>query len=272
MADYSSRDKQQASLIVDRLLEFESEPRRREFRIEVDLPPGVSVPGNLVLSDVQSCVRQCTADMRIFKELQSIDVPTFRFADEYVPVSLSYLIAQLQRWPTNIYEQPEQLFWVWQQIPYPRTAEMLQTLRNESEVLRVTWMKYEEVEITFRRLTIEFVATRIAGVERLSRLARQGRRAVMLSFPQRRPGRPVKTPGCNFKVTTNSNGLRVFWSGASYVLPSYFSHPTSPVSSTLQAGQYLFGVDGGAYGNAIQWDHNAIISLPGPTTQVHLNY
>ena len=81
----------------------------------------------------------------------------------------------------------------------------------------------------------------------------------------------MSTPGCNFTVSTNSTGLRVFWSGAYRVSPNYFNHPTTPTVSVLQSGTYVFGVDGGAYGNQIQWDLNAVVTLPG-NPNVHLNY
>ena len=39
----------------------------------------------------------------------------------------------------------------------------------------------------------------------------------------------------------------------------------------VEAGTYIFGVKGGAYSNAIQWDQQAVCTLPG-TPSVHLNF
>jgi hypothetical protein len=81
----------------------------------------------------------------------------------------------------------------------------------------------------------------------------------------------VAVPGCDFVVSTDTGGLRVLFSGAYRLTGNNFGHPTSPVSRVLQAGDYFFGVDGGPYGHDIQWDLNAIVTLPGPPS-VHLNY
>src|SRR3546814_13319664 len=67
----------------------------------------------------------------------------------------------------------------------------------------------------------------------------------LLRILQRNRGKYIQTPGCNFTVTTNSPGLRVFWSGAYWISPRYFGHPTSPTLSVLQSGTYIFGVAGG---------------------------
>jgi hypothetical protein len=84
------------------------------------------------------------------------------------------------------------------------------------------------------------------------------------------PGR-ASVPTLNFEVSTNTANLRVHWSGAYFIHPNYFSHPTSPATGPLQAGTYVFGVDGGPYGSAVQWDLVAVCSVPN-VTRVHLNY
>jgi hypothetical protein len=53
--------------------------------------------------------------------------------------------------------------------------------------------------------------------------------------------------------------------------PNYFSHPTTPTIGVLQSGTYVFGVDGGAYGNQLQWDLRTVVTLPG-SRYAHLNY
>jgi hypothetical protein len=82
-------------------------------------------------------------------------------------------------------------------------------------------------------------------------------------------GGRTAVPGCNFHVTSQSSGLRVYWSPAYYITPNYFGAPTSPATSVMQAGSYVFGVDGAAYAT-VQWD-NAVCTLPGRNS-IHLNY
>jgi hypothetical protein len=126
---------------------------------------------------------------------------------------------------------------------------------------------------SFISLATEFLATRITSLRRSdgprsSVSGAGGEPTLWLSSTRGAPA--ISTPGCLFTVTTNSPGLRVHWSGAYYIAPNYFSSPTSPVTSILQSGTYIFGVDGGAY-SVIQWDTTAIVSLPG-SPLLHLNY
>jgi hypothetical protein len=93
----------------------------------------------------------------------------------------------------------------------------------------------------------------------------------LLYIPPNRGRPPTGVPGCNFLVYTNTPNLSVYWSGAYYLSPNYFGHPTSPAGGPLQAGTYVFGVNGGAYGQAVRWDVHSVCSLPGPPS-VHLNY
>jgi hypothetical protein len=256
MADYSPEDASRAESILNRLLNAEADPERQEVRVE--LPPQ---PDNLVLSDVQWSVSQFLDDIRILSYFQS-DMPALEFAGGMIPVSVVYAANQ-----SGYYQIPLQMGRT-QMGPYIYEfyRAMVQEIHSNLSFLGFKWINREEAQSIFRRRCIDFVATRIAGLNRLS--GNPG----FLHLPQFLGGPPVPTPGCNFTVTTNSKGLRVFWSGAHYVSPSYFGHPTSPTSSVLQSATYIFGVDGGAYGNNIQWDRNAVISLPGNITQVHLNY
>ncbi len=84
-------------------------------------------------------------------------------------------------------------------------------------------------------------------------------------------GQTLSTIGCLFTVTSNTPGLNVHWSGAYYKSKKYFGGPTTPVTSALQAGKYIFAVDGGPYVTD-QWD-NSPVTIPGtyPPTK-HLNF
>ncbi len=124
----------------------------------------------------------------------------------------------------------------------------------------------EVAEGQFRRRLTTFLSVRIDAEPE----GRPTWPSLLMRLPRRRGARPTAVPGCTFVVTTNSPGLRVFWSGAYFLTSNYFSAPTSPACSTLQSGTYLFGVDGGAY-RTVTWDTAAQVSLPG-TPSVHLNF
>ena len=93
---------------------------------------------------------------------------------------------------------------------------------------------------------------------------------IQLNLRQHSHGPQISAPGCSFEVSSNSTGLRVFWSGSYFISANYFKHPTSPVFGVLQSGTYIFGVDGGDYGNEVRLDTVAVCSLPGEPS-VHLN-
>jgi hypothetical protein len=114
----------------------------------------------------------------------------------------------------------------------------------------------------------QFLATRIAAIHEFGD---KFRNASLQMLHRAGSARRVATAGCNFTVSSNTEGLRVFWSGAYRLSGNYFGSPTTPVTSVMQSGTYVFGVDGGAYGSAIQWDRSAVAVLPG-TPSVHLNY
>lgn len=120
-----------------------------------------------------------------------------------------------------------------------------------------------------------FLATRLAAVRRWAGRDDDREAAApsggVLTIAQHVGGAPASVPGCSFSVSSNTSNLSVYWSGAYYISSNYFGHPTSPATATLQSGTYVFGVNGGAYGNTIQWDTQAVCSLPGASS-VHLNY
>jgi hypothetical protein len=72
-------------------------------------------------------------------------------------------------------------------------------------------------------------------------------------------------------VTTRSDGLRVYWSGAYRIAFHYFDGPTSPVANVLQSGTYVFGVKGGRYGTEVRWDPDDVVSLPGKP-RLHMDF
>lgn len=126
--------------------------------------------------------------------------------------------------------------------------------------LGAMFVNANEARDAMRQLATVFIASRIAGVREL-----EDHETPTLRLSGQ------TTPGCAFSVHTNSQGLRVHWSGAYRISGNYFGHPTSPASSTLQSGVYVFGVDGGAY-TSTQWDTSTKVTLPGPHTSIKLNY
>jgi hypothetical protein len=258
MAEYSGRDAEYAARIVERLLGRETE--------------GLELEPDLAVSDVESDAGLFSEELQ-FLEQADAPVPAVRIGEEKVPVSLMFALGSSSE--SAFAPSFRFLSRHWRRDPfyYEYAYDFLRLLREERLVNGFTSLGRDEARATFVRRATDFLATRVAAV----RSFRNGRggppwyQSSMLTFRQLLRGQQVATPGCQFSVSSNSNGLRVFWSGAYYVTPNYFSHPTSPAAGVLQSGTYIFGVDGGAYGNTVQWDLNSVVSLPG-LPHVHLNY
>jgi hypothetical protein len=255
MAEYSDNDAKYARQIVDQLLS--------EERIKLD------IENNIVVSDLQRDAADFSSDLELLDEIGA-DVPAIQVAGEYlVPMSLSSFAGQ--QWfgyPGGPFLGSRR----WRHHPFFHewAYDLLRSLRKDDGSLGgINTMSREEARSTFAVRATDFLATRIAAVRAFSR--REQSTSSLLSLLQQTGGSRVSTPGCNFSISTNSPGLRVFWSGAYRISSNYFSHPTTPITSVLQSGTYVFGVDGGAYGSDIQWDTSAVVSLPG-TPQAHLNY
>ncbi|MBK8595328.1 MAG: hypothetical protein IPP07_17790 [Holophagales bacterium] len=251
---YTEAQAQLASSIVTNLLQGE----RREF----DLPQQVAI------ADIESDALQFSADMELLDHLGQ-PAPAIRLADqEPVPIALSAFAG----WP---YEPGGRLgASSWRRHPFFHEFAhyYLRDIRRDGDARDgYEYLPLDQARATFSRRAVAFLANRIAAVADLLRPERAWPHVAPLQLLQRARGPRITAPGCHFYLSTDSPGLRVFWSGAYYISPNYFSHPTTPAVGVLQAGTYVFGVDGGAYGNAIQWDRNAIVGLPG-SPHAHLNY
>jgi hypothetical protein len=247
MAGFSEADAYHAEKIVEQLM------HRGERAIEIE--------NDIVVYDLELDTAQFLIELEIFREFD-VRVPAMRVGDNSVPVSLRAIFGDT--WPMLASVRGNRRYL--HRMSYELFYDMIQALWSEGQIDEFHPISREDARNIFKRRATDFLATRIAAV--------RGERWEMpasLSFRQKTGGPRVMTPGCYFTVTTNSPGLRVFWSGASWINPNYFQHPTSPATSVLQSGIYVFGVDGGAYGSKIQWDENATVSLPGDP-QVHLNY
>lgn len=258
MADYSDREAREARRIVDRLLSPEQE--------------APDIEGALVVSDIESDAAEFAGELQLLEEF-GVDAPAVRLGEEeLVPVALSLIAGST--WPFSpLVGGPRGRRWRGHPFFHEWAYSYFRSLFEDDERFRpFETMSREQARATFVRRATDFLATRMAAVHEFDRP--QSRRWSGISFLnvfQRAGGPRVSTPGCRFTVSTNSNGLRVFWSGAYRVSPNYFSHPTTPTLGVLQSGTYVFGVDGGAYGNQIQWDLNAVVTLPG-SPHAHLNY
>jgi hypothetical protein len=253
MANYSENDANVARRIVLGL--FNGELGNRD------------IGENLSVADLEGDTAEFMDDLQILGEINA-NVPAIRIGEgngELVPIALRYFLgtdnSSTLRFPlfrNRRYYARE--FW----YDWLYSVENMIAENN-------TILSREEARSTFERLATDFLATRIAGINSLGDDRNSFVKPSFLNVFQRKKGSKVSTPGCIFSVSSNSPGLRVFWSGGYCISPKYFGSPTSPAISTLQSGTYVFGVDGGAYGSTIQWDTNALISLPG-NPNVHLNF
>lgn len=246
MADYGERERNQAEDLVREMLSYRAE--------SVSAPPGLSI------ADMQRDANELLYDIDIAMESGLGKLPALRIEEDWVPAALSLLgIGQLPRAAFSRRRRPI----------YYRELEEARILADDFHTRSdVNFIDADEARETFSRRARDFLAQRIwaagdgGGDSSMSR---------SLRLPPHIGAPPTNVSGCTFTVTTASSGLRVFWSGAYFVTGNHFGSPTSPVSAPLQAGTYIFGVDGGAYGSQIAWDHNAVCSLPGQPS-VFLNF
>ena len=259
MAEYSREDSAYAERIVSSLVNRETQG--------MELEPGLAV------SDIEENANVFSDELSLLEEFGS-DVPAARIADETVPVSLQVALGNSYRLPLfSSFGSGNGRPWRRHMFFYEELYHNLRNLFRERQLNGFMWMNRQEARTAFDRRAVDFVATRVAAVRDLrNNEPRQAwHRPTLLNLRQFLHSAPAATPGCHFTVSTNSNGLRVFWSGAYYVTPNNFNSPTTPTTSVLQAGTYVFGVDGGAYGNTIQWDFNLVVSLPG-LPYAHMNF
>jgi hypothetical protein len=258
MPDYSDQEARKARRIVERLLDVDQE--------------APDIEDMLVVSDIESDAAEFVAEMRLLEAI-GVDAPAVRVGEEeLVPVALSLIAGTgWQRLPPMGGGRSP----AWHNHPFfhELAYDYFRSFFEERERFPAfATISREHARSTFLKRASEFLATRLAAVnEYLKKRSNRWAGLAFLNMLQRTGGPRILTPGCHFSVSTNTTGLRVFWSGAYRVSPNYFSHPTTPTVGVLQSGTYVFGVDGGAYGNQIQWDLNAVVSLPG-RPHAHLNY
>jgi hypothetical protein len=249
MAEYSRTDASRARHIVEGLL---TEDRSRE----------IEVPERTSIADLQTDAAQFQREMELAEALRT-DVPVLELdGGPPAPFSLGGLDAN--RFNAGPHGSLVGFYLNWQIDTRRYVRSLIDALRER--VAGVSFVSIANAREFFRDRATEFLAHRIW----FGRSAGPGVGPNVRLPPS--AGAPTSTlPGCQFVVSTNNHGLTVYWSGAYFIAPNFFGHPTSPAVSVLQAGTYVFGVAGGAYSAGVHWDHNAVCTLPGQPV-VHLNY
>ena len=214
----------------------------------------------IVVSDVQQDYEDFRRDLEVAGTL-GIELPALYVQDSDHPIVIALSLFLPQGW------MPELQFWQFiRERPTYRYAP-IRAYRDalaraiESSSMELGTLDLESATNRVREGIVEHLSVRAAAFREF--LAGAWLPPVLLRLRQSRSSSTVATPGANFYVSSASFGLRVHWSGAYRISANYFGSPTSPVAGVLQAGRYKFGVDGGAYGTSIQWDHNAVVTLPG---------
>lgn len=251
---------EQAESIVDGLL---SEERRN-----IELEEGLSI------ADIESNAESFRAE-RQFLERIGQPFPCLRFGyGSIVPFSISPWLQP--GFPSGPYAASQWLR-LWKR-DHHFFEELFHGLFGsiQSEVERGDGFEFvdsDRATAMFRAGATTFLAARISVLRGLRQQGSFLQQAMKLNLrlPRRLSASTTTSPGCLFTVTTDNPGLNVFWSGAYYISPMNFGSPTSPVSAPLQSGHYVFGINGGAYGNAVQWERSFVCPLPG-TPSVHLNF
>lgn len=218
------------------------------------------------IADIEQDVEAFKRDLD-FLSHANLEVPAVYIGGEInglIPVSLNYYLKTLGL--DGGFSNLPGYYPYWPEYRYIIRDLVNASMRKSEEKL-----SYENAQQTFEKWAKVFLANRIATINNYRKSREERDDYSLLNLFHRRGSARITTPGCNFKVTTDSPGLRVFWSGAYVISPKYFGSPTSPAISVLQSGNYIFGVDGGAYSNVIQWDHNAVVTLPGDPA-VHLKF
>jgi hypothetical protein len=214
-------------------------------------------PDGVSLVDLQRDANEFRYDFDLIREAGAM-FPALKLGDGgLVPVALSTMgLSPIPRRSFSIRREP------FLKSEFEASAYLARALHGE--VPGYELITREQAQETFLSRARAFLAHRIWA----SRSMPSSQRIRMPAYV----GAPVSSVGgCAFQVSTQTAGLRVFWSGAYFIAQNYFAHPTSPARSVLQAGTYVFGVDGGAYGGQIHWDTNAVCTLPGPPA-VALNF
>ncbi len=277
MADYSGSAYAEAEKIVSTLLKSQGESAEWGGRLvshELEPHSGLGLlersdeelrlESDVAISDVEEEVKSFSTELALLEARDSY-VPALSVRDVRVPVALRCAMNLADLWKPSGDDSEE---WV-KPLSGVELDEVLDAARRPRPKFEL--ISPTEAKQTFSSLAADFLAVRLAAIKEVRQNGpNRWRDLIMLRRRQTVGGPLVATPGANFTVTTNTYGLRVFWSGAYRIRWTYFNYPTTPTSNQLQAGRYVFGVDGLHY-TSVQHDPNAVVTLPG-LPSVHLNY
>ena len=249
MVEYTDQDMTRASRILEGM--FQRELRTDEIEL------GASI------SDVEADTVQFIAELDLLADLD-LTCPAVRLDGDLVPVSLFEFAA-----PGSV--SAERLRRFGRLFPFSEEYFYYARSRWARALEDGPSLTVEAARATFLTRAREFLATRFVGARAQSSKSLPDGSRHNLNMTQYSGGPRVAVPGCHFNVHTNSPGLTAYWSGAYYISSNYLGAPTTPAVGVLQAGTYVFGVAGGAYGSVVQWDMNGVCTLPGAPS-VHLNF
>jgi hypothetical protein len=224
----------EASSIFAKLLD-----RQRIADPEADAP---AVRDGLYVGDIQEEARQFWNDAELVEGLGS-RFPAIRFNDAItVPIAFS----PISPFPFRDIASPLPRFY--HDLAYRFLREWEETRSDWKVTLDVG----EAVE-TFRSGVVNFLATRIASVDRFfgQDVGYTGVPLVPLMLPPPPPRwfsqARIRTVGFTVTVHSNNPGLRIHVSASFRVNWRFFGAPSTPTVGTLTGGIYLFAADGGPY-------------------------
>jgi hypothetical protein len=263
MIEYTEREFERAGKLLDRLLDRPQPSVRIEGRYA-----GEEFEADLSIADIETDASRFLLELDILQDVGA-GVPALAVGDgSLVPVSLVFFddgrpyraLGPFGHFAPEPYSFPDRQRLVYSLRARPRPFGGALTLTPA------------EARRSFSVRAREFLATRLAGLRRRDEdLYGYGLPPQRFAVDRFIGGPVTRVSGCQFSVNTRSAGLTAHWSGIYYISPNYLGAPTTPASGVLQAGTYVFGVSGRKYGASVQWDTNAVCSLPG-SASVHLHY
>ena len=265
MPEPTDDQRRSAQEIVDRLIHVD-EWLAQPVPVRVE-----ALPSGLSILDLELHAAQFRAEIALLEVLRR-DFPAMSLDEEYrVPVSLAVTFPYLFGPPLTVPPLAPRRHLLRYVDRYfhlfgPELDRILDELYERSNLVP---LKLRDAQRIFVERASESLSHRVANAQGADEDPPDA--ATTISIPPTGGAAATLVAACRFTVSTNTSGLRVFWSGAYYITTGqYFGAPTTPAIGTLQSGTYVFGVDGGAY-TSVQWDKTAICTLPGQPS-VHLNF
>jgi hypothetical protein len=263
MVDYTEREFERAGKLLDGLLD----PPHPSVRVEGRYA-GEEFDGGLSIADIETDASRFLSELDVLQDVGA-GVPALAVGDgPPVPVSLVFFDEGRPYRAVGPFGHfaPEP-------YSFPDRQRLVYSLRARSRPFGgAMTLTPGEARGSFSVRVREFLATRLAGLRRRDEdLYAYGLPPQRFAVDRFIGGPVTRVSGCRFSVNTRSAGLTAHWSGAYYISPNYLGAPTTPASGVLQAGTYVFGVSGRTYGASVQWDTNAVCSLPG-NSSVYLHF